>query len=371
MDWLRSRFELSRSGALNSQPMEGLRGYAVMLVFVVHYVTLISPWIARPSLMADVAGALHTIGNTGVDLFFVLSGYLIYGSLMTHQQHFLPFIRRRIARIYPAFSVVFGLYLALSATFPRESRIPAAPLEGALYVAQNFLLLAGFGQRAPIVTVSWSLSYEMGYYLTMPVLIAAFGLRRRGWKWRMLFFGGGLLAAAVASVALNAPVRMIMFIAGVLLQELMARKPSGTWVPSAILVLSALALAMVGMLMAAPPLLKFGGLFAAFFLLCLACFRRPSGPAGRACSMTPLRWLGNMSYSYYLLHGLALKAAFAALAVAMPPAALSGAGAWLFFAAWLAPMFLWTLLASAALFLLVERPCSLVPHASGGKAVAA
>ena len=39
----------------------------------------------------------------------------------------------------------------------------------------------------------------------------------------------------------------------------------------------------------------------------LACFRA-EGPLYRAFAWTPLRWLGNMSYSYYLIHGLALKA---------------------------------------------------------------
>ena len=77
MEWLTQRFELSRGGGdHNVRPMEGLRGFAVFLVFLVHYATLISPWIAQPSALFNVATALHTIGNAGVDLFFVLSGYL-------------------------------------------------------------------------------------------------------------------------------------------------------------------------------------------------------------------------------------------------------------------------------------------------------
>jgi peptidoglycan/LPS O-acetylase OafA/YrhL len=361
MDWLTSRFELTRNNcALPLRPMEGLRGYAVMLVFLVHYVTLSAPWIARPSPLAALADALHTIGNTGVDLFFVLSGYLIYGSLISRRQHFLPFIRRRIARIYPAFSVVFGLYLGLSAAFPDKSRIPAAPLEGALCVAQNYLLLSGFGQRAPIVTVSWSLSYEMAFYFAIPLLIAAFGLHGRSPRWRSRFFAGVLLVAAACCVFFSAPVRVIMFIAGILLHEAMAGKLSQAQAPATATVLLALLLGMGGMLAQAPPLLKFGGLFMAFFLLCLACFRHPSGRVGLACGLTPMRWLGNMSYSYYLLHGLALKLAFAVLAMLLPPAPLPGGASWVFFLGWLAPMFAWTLLPSAALFLFVERPYSLV-----------
>lgn len=367
MDWLRSRFELSRGGsAPHSRPMEGLRGYAVLLVFLVHYVTLASPWIARPSLLAGVADALRIVGNTGVDLFFVLSGYLIYGSLIGRRQDFLPFFRRRVGRIYPAFSVVFCLYLALSLALPRESRIPAAPLQGVLYLAENYLLLAGFGHQQPMVTVSWSLSYEMAYYLAMPLLIAAFGLRQRSTRWRVGFFSALLVLAGTASVAAGTPVRMIMFLAGVLLHEAMAGQRPGPWAPPARAVALALATAMTVMLMPLPwpalaPLIRFGGLAAAFFLLCLACFRHPAGPVGRACSVPALRWLGNMSYSYYLLHGLALKAAFAVMARAMPPAVAPPDGGWLFFIGMLVPMLAWTLLPSAALFLLVERPYSLAP----------
>ena len=50
MEWLTQRFELSRGGeGQNLRPMEGLRGFAVFLVFLVHYVALVKPWIAGES----------------------------------------------------------------------------------------------------------------------------------------------------------------------------------------------------------------------------------------------------------------------------------------------------------------------------------
>jgi peptidoglycan/LPS O-acetylase OafA/YrhL len=66
--------------------------------------------------------------------------------------------------------------------------------------------------------------------------------------------------------------------------------------------------------------LKAARLFFSFFVLCLVCFREPSGWLARASSWTPLRWLRNMSYSYYLLHGLALHASFLVLAHVLPRA---------------------------------------------------
>ena len=104
-------------------------------------------------------------------------------------------------------------------------------------------------------------------------------------------------------------------------------------------------------------------LFVAWPLLCLVCFRAPSAWLPRAFSWTPLRWLGNMSYSYYLLHGLVLNAGFLLLAQVLPAA---GQGAWVFWGL-LPVLFGLTLLPTAVLFLLVERPYSLAPSSKAAR----
>ena len=355
MNWLTSQFELARSGAgANLKPMEGLRGFAVFLVLLVHYVTLSSPWIAPLSTTARVADAMHTVGNSGVDLFFVLSGYLIYGTLITREQRFLPYMRRRVLRIYPTFSAVLAMYVLLSVAVPEESKLPEAPAEALRCIAENFLLISGLMQHGSIITVSWSLSYEMAYYLSIPLLIAAFRLRERSVQWRVLFFTTLLTLSAFYCTAFGGPLRLIMFIAGIYLHEALNRVKA----PTNTLAAAALLVAIAALLLPLAAIVKTGMLFLAFFVLCLCCFGDPRGWLARAFCVGPLRWLGNMSYSYYLLHGLALKAAFAALAKLDPPTA-TGA---LFFWFWLAPMFALTLAPCAALFLLVERPQSLAQH---------
>ena len=106
--------------------------------------------------------------------------------------------------------------------------------------------------------------------------------------------------------------------------------------------------------------LKMSILFASFFALCFSCFFYPNAWLGRAFSWAPVRWLGNMSYSYYLLHGLALQVAFLALGVLLPPIEQG----FLFFFALLPLMFALTLCPSALLFLMIERPLSLTPSQS-------
>ncbi len=358
MNWLSDRFELSHGDSAHTlRPMEGLRGLAVLLVFLVHYTTLAAPWQDGGSASALLARLLHLAGNSGVDLFFVLSGYLIYGSLIARRQAFLPFMRRRLLRIYPTYGAVFLLYLALSLAFPAESKIPPAAPDAALYLLQNLLLLAPLLGEPPLITVSWSLSYELFYYLATPLLIAAFGLRRRRRRWRVacLFVAAGAIIAGY--LALGAPLRSLMFVAGALLHEARGhlREVGGRpRAPGAGVTLAALAgaLALLVLPLVAP--LKIVALGAALFLLCLCCFERPQGWLGRVFCFAPLRWLGNMSYSYYLLHGLLLKAAFAALA-RLP---LPGPGPLLFWGA-LPLLLAVTLAGAAALFLLVERPLSL------------
>lgn len=359
-DWLAQRFELARGGSDdNVRPMEGLRGFAVFLVFLVHYVTLARPWIGDHPLLFVGASKIHALGNTGVDLFFVLSGYLIYGSLIARRQDFFRFMARRIERIYPAFIVVFVIYVILSFVFPSESKIPSPLSNGLAYLLANLLLLPGIFSIEPMITVAWSLSYEMFFYLAMPLVIAGLGLRDRRPGWRVLFF----LLIAVIIAAYGATegghVRLIMFITGVLLYEATRSfaAPSPGSAVGSLALLVGLSSAMLPLHGTAGATLKICILFLAFFVLSLACFQAPKAWLARCFSWTPLRWLGNMSYSYYLLHGLALKAAFLVLASVAPAQHYAS---WVSFWGLLPVMFMLTLVPTTMLFLLVERPFSLV-----------
>ncbi|OBV38164.1 acyltransferase family protein [Janthinobacterium psychrotolerans] len=351
-------FELSRaetgSGAA-LRPMEGLRGLAVLLVFLVHYVSLSAPWRSDGTTLATIASGLHTVGNAGVDLFFVLSGYLIYGSLLGRPQPLRHFLRRRVRRIYPVYACVFLIYLLLSWALPSQNRIPAPWPEALRYIAGNFFLLTGFGATPPFISVAWSLSYEMLSYLLIALLVGALRLRLRSRRWRCLFFACLGAAAAFGFATFGGPARMLLFIAGIFVHEAMAGPVRH--VPGTLLASGAVLAAWTMLLLPLALWLKLAALCGAFFLLCFSCLRQPDSLLAQALCWTPLRWLGNISYSYYLIHGLALKAAFMALALLVAPHP-HGAG---FFMVMLAPMLAATLPPAVLLYLLVERPCSLAP----------
>lgn len=340
--------------------MEGLRGFAVLLVFFVHYISLLDPWMERASALDDFTRLLHILGNTGVDLFFVLSGYLIYGSLIARPQPFLKFMSRRVERIYPTFLVVLAVYIGLSFAMPSESKIPGGGLEATIFIVENILLLPGLNSTVPIITVAWSLSYEMFYYLVLPLVIGLFALRRRTVGARVALFVAIPAAMWVWCALGGSHVRLSMFAAGILLHEVMTHKlvraPAG-WVGAVVLIAG-----FFYMLLPIPNQAAFAFrtavLFFTFGVLCFACFSNPESSFTKLFTWTPLRWLGNMSYSYYLLHGLALKASVMVLAKVIPPEPKPA----YFFFAMLPPMLAVTLVASGALFILIERPLSLAPR---------
>ena len=355
-------------------PMEGLRGFAVLLVFFVHYHALFNPWVARDSFSFAFSNFLGTIGLAGVDLFFVLSGYLIYGLLFKKPGRYIDFIKRRIERIYPTFLCVLAIYLLLSALFPEASRIPSQWLAAIYYILQNVLLLPGLINIEPIITVAWSLSYEIFYYLFIPLLVAALSMKRWQPRSRLIFFSVlSVLYAGYCLLGSYGRPHLLMFISGILLFEAMySYRLTDNLRPSfdySVLLILILTFPLIYAMTERPelfPYMPLDGtvgetfriivLFVSFGLFTFACFGSRS-ILKRMFSWTPLRWLGNMSYSYYLIHGLTLKGIALVMMPVIPPSILSTAVFWLGF-----PLFFFlTLLSSTLLFIFVEKRFSLMP----------
>jgi exopolysaccharide production protein ExoZ len=362
--------------------MEGLRGFAVLLVFFVHFDALFGSYVVRYPFFKDVSNFMGDIGNTGVDLFFVLSGYLIYGALLRKKVPFFKFIRRRVERIYPTFLAVFALYLILSAFFRSENKIHGSLLSASLYVLQNALLLPGIFNITPIITVAWSLSYEFFFYLLIPVVVWI--TRMREWKaaFRVAFFVAlWLFYVFYAFTVPRSQVRLLMFVGGILLYEAigsawlrdrLTRKGEilGICVFLASLAFVYLCDARQGWFSFLPGMTagrtilpgvptyqgpyKVIALTISCPMLALYSFEF-QGVLKAIFSWNPMRYLGNMSYSYYLIHGLSLHVvALIAYAIAPPVAA----NLWIFLLS-LPLGFAATWIASTVLFMLIEKPLSL------------
>jgi len=149
------------SPASRNPGLDTLRACAIALVFMYHYEVFVS--------RTSTFGWLGNIGWTGVDLFFVLSGYLIanqlFAGLARGQVLSLPrFYARRALRTLP----VFWLVLAAFALFPASlGGRPPPPWWRFLTFTQNIGL-----QPGTAFSHAWSLCVEEQFYLVLPAVLA-------------------------------------------------------------------------------------------------------------------------------------------------------------------------------------------------------
>jgi exopolysaccharide production protein ExoZ len=349
--------------------MEGMRGLAVILVFFVHFDTLFGSWIQGASIIRAFSKFAGAFGHTGVDLFFVLSGFLIYGITLKKSFRYGKFLFRRIQRLFPAFLTVLGIYLFLSFLLPDRSKITGSAIGALIYILENIAMLPGIFRITPIITVAWSLSYELIFYVTIPIIIGGFAMR--GWTaWRRTVFFLILASGFSIFYALGflSHHRLILFGAGIILWELAHNTNFPSKLPPFGEALATLCfaanLAMIGiygmrtmdtqLVLPATKWWYSAGLFVTVFWLSFYALQY-NGYLKKFFCFSPLRWLGNMSYSYYLIHGLALHG-MRRLAQHLLPAPPYSSIA---FACILLTGFVVTLAASSVLFLLVEKPLSL------------
>lgn len=167
------------------QGLDTLRALAIALVLMSHY----NGFVAQGS----VFGFIGEVGWAGVDLFFVLSGYLIGNQLLApaargESLQLKTFFARRLLRTLPNYYVVLAVYLLLPHSVIWGKTM--APAWRYLTFTQNFGLRYG-----ETFTHSWSLCIEEQFYLVLPLLVLV-GTRRSA---RLLWCA--LVAAIGAGIA--------------------------------------------------------------------------------------------------------------------------------------------------------------------------
>ena len=226
----------------------------------------------------------------GVFLFFVLSGFLIARMwLADPRPTYARFAWRRTLRIYPAFLLAF----AASLVFAYASGTWMPP--DWPRVIGNLLFLNGAPGSgvAPFNIVTWSLFYEMTFYLAFPLLVLS--LRNR-----VAIAAVGVVVPVLAHAA-GADALVLcwsLLFAGVALAfagDAFPRVPS---VAAIAAYLAITTLAAFDALPGAVAILAFGAAAAAIVSQCV----RGSNAVARLFEWRPLRALGRVSYSFYLVH---------------------------------------------------------------------
>jgi peptidoglycan/LPS O-acetylase OafA/YrhL len=147
--------------------LDTLRAFAVLAVVLYHL-----------TIFGELPGRILPVtrfGWMGVDLFFVLSGFLIGQQVLKPYLHgqrlsIMQFYRRRAYRILPSYLVVLGLYVFVP---PWREAAQLAPVWKFLTFTMNFGF--SFDQRA--FSHAWSLCVEEHFYLLLPVMVALLMVR--------------------------------------------------------------------------------------------------------------------------------------------------------------------------------------------------
>lgn len=155
--------------------LDGLRGIAILMVIETHYhiLAFLVTGIGLPQLVP-----LLLLGWSGVDLFFVLSGFLLGGILLDNKgasNYFRVFYTRRVCRIFPLYFLVViplliippPLGLGLVGSFFGES----LPSWTYLTYTQNFAMAEEGRLGTAWLAPTWSLAVEEQFYLILPFLI--------------------------------------------------------------------------------------------------------------------------------------------------------------------------------------------------------
>jgi peptidoglycan/LPS O-acetylase OafA/YrhL len=175
---------VSTSASLRIESLDILRALAVFLVIGHHTAFRFVPATNDP-----IGQILEECGWIGVDLFFVISGFLIAKVLLRDPGDIRGFFRRRAMRILPLLLVAVALYAGLSAASGVDT-------DALRHVWSPALLMNGWtipliGYSAIPYTITWSLSVEEAAYVSLGVASYLF---RNGMRWLLLAFVAGALA---------------------------------------------------------------------------------------------------------------------------------------------------------------------------------
>jgi peptidoglycan/LPS O-acetylase OafA/YrhL len=305
--------------------LDGLRGIAVLSVMIHHGIM-----VSTGDRPRDALYRVATLGWIGVDIFFVLSGFLITEILIDSRggpHYFRNFYVRRGLRIFPLYYGVLGFLLILAPPLHIESASDVVMLrEHQLwYLAYTVNLLVCLHPDLGVLNQTghfWSLSVEEQFYLLWPALVAFLPRRGVGRICAVLIVTACVLRAALVArhsstgwIYTMLPTRVDTLAAGALL-ALAVRSPgmaavARRWLP----VIGGFSVVAILAVFALDPAHSFGfwnrrvqafGFeavtgFSASLVGSLVLSAKPS-PLNVVCESRALRWLGRRSYSLYIVH---------------------------------------------------------------------
>ncbi|MGV9979597.1 acyltransferase family protein [Micromonospora wenchangensis] len=294
--------------ALNRLPsLTGLRWIAAMLVFGYHVGTM--RIVTQPDARA-VVDWLFTLGLSGVQFFFILSGFVLVWSARDGDRR-RDFWRRRLAKIYPNHVLTWAAALLVMWWFA-DPVVPRAALEN-LFLVQAWDPTPGYFYS--INNVSWSLSCELFFYLCLPLALPAIRRAHSGVLWAVVVAVPLVILALWPGQQLLPEgsnwwftqvfplVRSTEFWLGVAAAELLRR---GHWRGPG-LPLASLLFVVVWVAAHWIPAEMWAALLSVAYILVIPAAARADVQGRRSpWRHRTLIWLGEVSFAFYLVHVLVM-----------------------------------------------------------------
>lgn len=290
--------------------MDALRGFAAAFVAFAHCWHWTYPVFYKTQLTVPALG----YGAKAVPMFALLSGFLIYRSVrkMETREDARYYIARRIFRIYPLYLLSVALCLVLGQVASDNRDIGTLA-----YLVSEIFMLRSLGFPLFANPVTWSLYVEVIFYVFLPIYAMFVGRAR--------ILPASIVMLVVLILADQVPGREFQlwkyFFFGIIASELSLRfeRELGTWIGSAILATGTLLLILdIGGprydWVAHSGLVKRNlseytvGLGIAFAMI--AASVPHVAPAGRILNLFPLRFIGVVSYSVFIVHPFYLMVNF-------------------------------------------------------------
>lgn len=182
--------------------IQALRGMAVLLVVLFHLMTIERKYGGSVNILPR----LLNYGMSGVDLFFVISGFVMVAVTKGRFQsikHAIQFLYNRISRIYPTYWVYSLLALGV---FMFKPALVNSSQGNEVNILASFLLLPS--DKLPLVMVGWTLIHEMYFYLVYFFIILLVSEKHLA---TVLGLWGAVIIGVNLSMELNSPFESLVF----------------------------------------------------------------------------------------------------------------------------------------------------------------
>lgn len=177
-----SSLGIRQSSSLSYVPgLDGIRAIAVIAVMLRHYTSPFTPVLTDAGWAWSFYTAIANLGWVGVDIFFVISGYLIATMLINRPVRTLgdygTFLSRRVWRLLPAYLACLLIFSAIAVMFTPDSKV----LNNSLHLwTMTSNIQSSFIHRTALMDAHfnlvhfWSLAVEWHFYLVLPLLLWVF-----------------------------------------------------------------------------------------------------------------------------------------------------------------------------------------------------